>query len=762
MNDTILSRFTWDFPGGVTGLVLAAALGITLIVLSYAFTRTSLSPFRRMLFLILRLTAFAALLYCLCNPRMETRRSVSQTHSRKIAVLLDESGSMQKQNYWKRSRLQDAIRFLEENGIRNSPNREFHFYRFADTIRETESPAETTNGNNGKKTRLFPLIAEQVPRFATGQFDGILYLTDGIDTSGSDVSKAFSALAGSTMKHIFVPVTTAQTAPPSFRLRKIESPTLAFDGTEIPFTLLVQQVNPPKSSDLRLHLYRNRETVPFREIQLPAVNGIRTVKHRFAVKGSGSEFFKAQLLLNGKIVDEKVWFLQKEIRRATTSILVYNGALEYGNRFLKHLYLDDPAAKLEIVFAKDVLAAKEGTRRIDFSSQKELGAYDVIVLFNLNRRQITEQMEQGLREYVRSGGGLFFITGNPMIAAEFAASPLEKLLPVRFSGIGDGEKRYDVRTAAIVRLITARNRKPTNFDSALQRNSEMKYKPHPLHDFILTETGRESPIFRQKQNNGKLRPLIPRFEDFAYVESAKPAANVLAYHLDEKKRRHILLAYQNFGQGRSMVLATDPLWRWKLKLPSSDNSFQIFWKNLFSWLALGRNNQAAWQIPNHILSDTSDIELQLSTGGIDALPQDIICHLENSGRKQRLSLVEHNGKLSAHFRASPGIHTIRAEYQDKTIAEARFKVDPPSSARDEELADMTPAIETLEQFATLPNVELHPMEEPLDLDRYFPMEQLELTETSTLPLWHRFSLFALIAFCFGLELILRRSLGKLV
>ena len=129
MNDTILSRFTWDFPGGVTGLVLAAALGITLIVLSYAFTRTSLSPFRRMLFLILRLTAFAALLYCLCNPRMETRRSVSQTHSRKIAVLLDESGSMQKQNYWKRSRLQDAIRFLEENGIRVLENKAVTFER---------------------------------------------------------------------------------------------------------------------------------------------------------------------------------------------------------------------------------------------------------------------------------------------------------------------------------------------------------------------------------------------------------------------------------------------------------------------------------------------------------------------------------------------------------------------------------------------------------------------------------------------------------
>ena len=760
MNNTI-TGFAWDFPGGITGLAVAAVLGLLLIVLSYLFTRTGISPFRRILFLLLRITAFAALLYCLCNPRTVTRRQVSETRTRRIAVFLDESGSMRKQNYWKRSRLQDALRFLEENHLRNSPGREFRFFRFSDSIRETSDPAESTNGKTGTGTRLFPLISEQTPGLEAEQFNGVIYLTDGIDTSGTDADKAFSALAASGMKHLFLPATTPQTAPPAFLLRKIESPTLAFDGSEIPFTILLQQIHPPKSADLRLKLYRNQEKQPFREFKIPSGNGIRTVNHRFEIKGTGTDTFKAELLLNGKTVDEKTWFLKKEIRRATTNILVYNGALEYGNRFLKHLYLDDPATKLDIVFAKDVLAAKEGTRRIDFTSRKELGAYDVIVLFNLNRRQITEQMERGLREYVRSGGGLFFITGNPMIAAEYASSPLEKLLPVRFSGSGDGEKRYDVRTAAIVRLITARNRKPTNFDSALQRNSEMRYKPHPLHDFLLTETGRESPLFRQKQKDGTIRPLIPRFEDFACVESAKPAANVLAYHLDEKKKRHILLAYQNFGQGRSMVLATDPLWRWKLKLPSSDNSFQIFWKNLFSWLALGRSNQASWQIPNHILAADSEIEFHLSTSELNAEAEEIVCHLEKSGEETSLPLVKKNGKLSAIFRTGPGIHTIRAEYQGKTIAEAVFKTDP-KPPRDPELSDMTPAVETLERFASLPNVELHPMEGSLDLDRYFPAEHLELEETSSLPLWHKFSIYALIVLCFGLELILRRTAGKLV
>lgn len=760
MNNTI-TGYTWDFPGGMTGLCIVAAFGLLLIVSSYSFTLKKLRLRWRIIFILLRTAAFAALLYCLCNPRIETRRRVNETRGRRIAVFTDESGSMQKQNYWKRSRLQDAIRFLDENSERNDPNYEYSFFRFSDTVRKIGNPAENATKKKAS-THLFELIAAQTPHLEAEQFDGAVYLTDGIDTSGSaDAENAFSALATSKMKHLFVPVTTALTAPPSLALRKIEAPTLAFDGTDIQFTIMVQRVNLLKSSDIRLNIFRNAEEKPIYEFKLPAGNGIQTIKQRLAVKGTGNDTYRAELLLNGKSVDAKTWFLKKEIRRGTTHILVYNGALEYGNRFLKNVFLDEPSTKLEIVFAKDVLAAKEGKRQIDFSSQTELGKYDVIVLFNLNRKQITQQMEKGLREYVSKGGGLFFITGNPMIAAEYVSSPIEKLLPVKFSKNYNKEKRYDVRTAAIVRLITARNRRPTDFDAALQRNSEMKYKTHPLNDFVLTETGRESPIFKLKLKNGKTRLLIPRFEDFAYVESAKPAANVLAYHPDKEKKRHILMAYQNFGQGRSMVLASDPLWRWRLKMPSSDNTFNLFWKNLFSWLALGRNNEASWLIPNHILSANHPVEFQLSTGSLDAEPQEIACCLAANGNRVRLPLVKKDGKLFASFKPEANLHTITAEYQGKTIASATFPVTAETKQNPEDTV-LAPDLETLERFATLPNVELIPETEKLDIQKHFPLEHLNIVEDYTLPLWHRFAVFALIAFSFGLELLLRRFAEKLV
>lgn len=760
MNETV-AKFAWDFPLGMTGLCLALAAGVLLIVLSYFFTLRKLRPFWRGVFLLLRLTAFGALMFCLCNPRIETTRRMVEKRPRSIAVFVDESGSMRKLNYWKRSRLQDALDFLERNELRNRQGIRFRFHRFSDSVRETAQPPAETAAGGGEGTLLFRTIIDQIPRLEAGGFDGAIYLTDGIDTSGTDPEEAFAALAGTGVRHIFVPVTTEQSAPPSLFLRKIEAPTLALDGTESQFTFMVQAVHPLSSSDIRLNLYRNRETAPFETFRIPSADGIHTVRQRIAVNGFGTEHYRAELLLDGRKVDAKTWTIHKDARRAPVNILVYNGALEYGNRFLKNLYLDDPATTIEIAFADRILAAAEGRKRIDFSSQTQLSGYDVIVLFNLNRSQITPEMERGLREYVSNGGGLFFITGNPTIAAEFAASPLEKLLPVRFTATPNRAKRYDVRAAAIVRLITNRNRRPTDFDAALQRNSEMKYKAHPLYDFQLTDTGRESPIFQRGTERNDKRLIVPRFEDFAWIESAKPGANVLACHLDEQKKKHILMAYQNFGRGRSMILATDPLWRWRLKLPSGDRSFELFWKNLFSWLARTGNSEPAWIIPNRILHAGTPVEFRLSTGRLNAGADEITCRLERDGEERPLPLERKAGGQTVSFRPEAGEYTIRAERWGKTIASATFSVAAaPASAPEEQM--LTPDLETLEHFASLPNVELHPLTETLDPQEQFRPETLELSEESTLPLWHRLALFLLICLCFALELILRRAAEKLV
>ena len=420
-------------------------------------------------------------------------------------------------------------------------------------------------------------------------------------------------------------------------------------------------------------------------------------------------------------------------------ILVYNGALEYGNRFLKNVFLDDPSVKLDLVFAPGVIRSKNTRSPIRFERAGELEKYDVIVLFNLNRSQTSPEMERVLREYVEKGGGIIFITGNPMIAAEFSNSPLEKLLPVRFSERYNAQKRYDVRTAGIVRLIASGRRRPTDFDRALQRNSEMRYKEHPLHDFVLTRIGRESPIFKRTLPDGSFRLITPRFEDYAPVSGIKPEFR------DAEGKAHVLLAYQNFGQGRCMVLATDPLWRWKLKTSSKDPSFEVFWKNLFSWLALGRDNDSRWKIPNLVMTSGSASEMDFFPGSGLSPATPISFTLENGKKeKQNLSAVREGGRY--HFSIpfpAPGEYRVAAKSDGRELASAAFSVSE-SSLRSGEDAALEPDLERLEEFSRLPNVSLLSAKESPDFSVYFPAERLELAEESIFPLWNRAWTYLLI------------------
>jgi hypothetical protein len=48
-----------------------------------------------------------------------------------------------------------------------------------------------------------------------------------------------------------------------------------------------------------------------------------------------------------------------------------------------------------------------------------------------------------------------------------------------------------------------------------------------------------------------------------------------------------LVAVQRYGEGRSMVFTGEASWRWRMMLPSSDRSYETFWRQAMRWLAIG-------------------------------------------------------------------------------------------------------------------------------------------------------------------------------
>ena len=745
MNETL---FFWDFPGGTAGLCAAGALLLILCIISAWTTRRPVALPVRILMVLIRLAAFGFLLYSLCSPRLETKRRIRESSRYRLAVVVDESGSMRKPGFWKRSRLQDAELYIAEN-LNPKGRFDVEQFRFSDSFHPLSQAVEP-----GTRTDFFGTLVSQIPELESRGFNGVFWLTDGIDTAGRvEAETAFSALAGSQMRHFFIPMTAPLEAPPSLALKKIEAPAQAYLNTEIPVTLLVRRVNISKKRNARLVLTRNN--IRLGEFPIDPGTGVQTIQQRVAVRNIGTDRFTAELFLDGKRVETQRWTVAAVTHKSTRRILVYNGALEYGNRFLRNIFLNDPSVKLDIVFAPGVIQGRQAGEPVRLDDRLSLEKYDVVLLFNLNRKQITPEMERVLRSYAEDGGGLIFITGNPMVAAEFANSPLEKLLPVTFSEKYNEQKRYDARTAG--------RRRPTDFDYPLQRNSEMRYKEHPLRDFVLTQTGQTSPIFRQRLADGCFTFIIPRFEDFAPVSKAKPAANVLARFRDEAGTDHILMAYQNFGQGRSMILATDPLWRWRLKTASDDPSFELFWKNLFSWLALGRSCDAEWQIPNRIMEAGDEAEFLFRPGSMLTQPAalDFRMKAENGAETVLVPSMEKKRMRFAVPLKEAGNYTLTAFYDEKAVASVDFTVTAHSGKRDEDSA-LEPELALLERFASLSNVRLLSGTEAPDWDREFPAEHLELLEETTLPLWNSRWIYLAVAALILLEYLIRRVFGKLV
>ena len=46
-----------------------------------------------------------------------------------------------------------------------------------------------------------------------------------------------------------------------------------------------------------------------------------------------------------------------------------------------------------------------------------------------------------------------------------------------------------------------------------------------------------------------------------------------------------LVAVQRFGEGRSMVFTGEASWRWRMLLPTTDQSYERFWRQAVRWLA---------------------------------------------------------------------------------------------------------------------------------------------------------------------------------
>jgi len=272
--------------------------------------------------------------------------------------------------------------------------------------------------------------------------------------------------------------------------------------------------------------------------------------------------------------------LVSETRRR---ILYVEGEPRWEFKFIRRAEDDDPSVQVvSMLRTSENKIYRQGIANPDELANgfpvraEDLFGYEGIIIGSVDADYFTPLQQELLREYVdRRGGGVLFLGGRSSLSdGGWSASSLNELLP---TFLPPGRNNF--------------HRNPATAE--------------------LTSAGVESPITRlldDPQKNAERWRKLTYLADYEDPGAPKPGATVLA-SMNAGRRKLPLLITQNYGHGRTAVLATGGTWRWQMSEALGDPSHDTFWRQLLRWLVAETPGQVTASLPARILMDEGRVQL---------------------------------------------------------------------------------------------------------------------------------------------------------
>ncbi|MFG0263521.1 MAG: hypothetical protein ACF8AM_00040 [Rhodopirellula sp. JB055] len=322
-------------------------------------------------------------------------------------------------------------------------------------------------------------------------------------------------------------------------------------------------------------------------------------------------------------------------------LLILDGSSRWETRYLRNLFARDPAWQVDTVLfgpGTDTPMITRGNAPGEVpATLDDWNRYDAIVLGEVPPEQWTEVDSEGLREFVRRGGGLIILNGRYNRLSRIES--LNELLPVEFVNPAGTSNNDD--------LLRYQRQQP----------SVLSIGP--------TATGRSQPVMllsSEIASNEQLWRGMP-VPTAIPVTNARADAEVWADALVEatetsppSKNRVPWLVTRLFGAGRVFFLATDQTWRWRYKIESQLHG--RFWNQMLT---------AAMQPPYAV----RDEYVAIGTDKID--------YETGESAQIRVRLLDNDMPLSGST-ASPTSATVDALLirDDQIVATIPMKLDDAS------------------------------------------------------------------------------------
>jgi hypothetical protein len=563
-----LQRFSPAQAWSILGL--AAIAGLLLIVFLYRRTLRRLPPGSRNALTVLRVLLLLTLCFLLANPsRVRLPANPHKAPERRLAVIVDRSASMDAVDNRNETRLRNALRTwkLHTDEAGKCFDR-VDDYRFASRLEKVPTLDDAVRaGPPGAETKLWSALNDAMAESPAA----IVCLTDGLDTSGKDAAEVIAQAQSHGIPLYFVPARNRSRPVDLLCIRDVKTPSKVLRLSKFNASAILE-ISTPHDRTVPVELWSGSRKVA--SATLPARAGWNVLPWSPEVSAGEPGPMPLEFRLGEGAARETAASTTQVVEHTSVRILYYQGALQWGYRFLRGALESDPSFRLTNILnpALGVRITSEEHALVDLPDNlDDLKKFQIVILAHVLADQLSTKQQQALIDYAKGGGGVLFIAPDSEATDRFAGTLIEQMLPVVFERSTETEQQKQARA------FEARMRsefEPTDeSEETREGGAGSEETPHLLPFQI--PPGATSVL--------KKGEPVPMFSNYARVLCAKPAAEILAVHPSERtpdNAPRILLARQRFGAGFSVAMATDLLWRWKMSLPSDSHAAETFWQQL--------------------------------------------------------------------------------------------------------------------------------------------------------------------------------------
>ncbi len=550
----------WHPPLSPYLMLVVIALALALMVLSFLIPRRQMSANGPVLLgtLGLRIAGFLLLLFFLLQPsKLPAAQEI--TVRRTLAVLIDTSGSMSKQDGPAESeptRLKLGLKHLAGANLvqQVTADAKLSVYGFGGQTLPIRTDALLNLKANGKQTNIAAAVEQIARQHQADDLAGIVLISDGRNTEGADPIEVVERIKAPLYvlpvgRHWEPPAQAPVEQRKDLSIDAVTAPPRAILGRTVQVVATVSAAG-YDARQIDVELLQEDQAISDSAVSISAEHTRRQAM--FAVKppSVGTHTYQVRVPTDEEDTDST-----NNLKSFTIEVvdpvnrLLYLDWLRNERRFLRRVI--DRLRHVRytaIVQQNEQRLMVQGNdeqmkREAATLSPKQLRGLKAIIIGDLPAETLSPEQIDAVALWVDRGGAMLLLGGPQSLgAAGFATTPLARMLPVQVAS-GQNYVEQDIW----VRLTPQGAAHP-----AFQRVGRNWTPPAPLLSLIR-------------------------------VQSVKPAATVLIEQRDAPNAP--VLVSHSYGHGKVAVVLTDSTWRWQLAATRARRSeHAVFWQQIIDWL----------------------------------------------------------------------------------------------------------------------------------------------------------------------------------